>query len=207
MTRDEYEQGPRDLLNRGNRRNPDVYKVGIGAASIVVKDYAPRGRWVRATLGRWVTRREARAWRALRGHPSVPAFRGSIDALAFAVEYRPGRRMSRKLAGELPVDFCDRLEEAVAEMHRRGVLHLDLRHRSNVMVGDDGAPVLIDFGSALCLRPGGFAARLLLRPLAAIDRRAVRKWRAKLTPGAQASSTASPTGGSSGSGRGASRPT
>lgn len=207
VTRDEYEQAPRDLLNRGNRRNPDVYRVGRGAAALVVKDFAPRGRWVRATLGRWLTRREARAWQALRGHPNVPAFRGSIDELAFAVEYRPGRRMSRKLANEVSADFCDRLEEAVAEMHRRGVVHLDLRHRSNVMVGDDGAPVLVDFGSALCLRPGGFAAWLLLRPLAAIDRRAVLKWRVKLAPGVQASSAASPTGGSSGRGRGASRPT
>lgn len=207
MTRDEFEQGKRELLNRGNRRNPDVYKVGQGADALVVKDFAARGPWVRATIGRWVTGREARAWRRLRGHPNVPAFRASIDALAFAVEYRPGRRMSRRLADQVPADFCDQLQEAVAEMHRRGVVHLDLRHRSNVMLGDDGMPVLIDFGSALLLRPGSLVARVLLGPLAWIDRRAVRKWRSKLAAGAQASSGASPAGGNSGSGRGANRPT
>ena len=33
-------------------------------------------------------------------------------------------------------------------------------------------------------RPGSLAYRLLLTPLAAIDRRALRKWQRKLTPSA-----------------------
>lgn len=172
-----------ELLNRGNVGNPDVLLVRRpGAEPLVVKDYQPRPAWVRATLGRWVARREARAYRALDGHPSVPGFRGWIDAVAFAVEFRPGRRMSRKLAGQVPADFPDRLETALEEMHRRGVVHLDLRHRSNVMVDAEGAPVLIDFGSAFTFRPGSWLARVLLPPLAWIDRRAARKWRERLTP-------------------------
>lgn len=172
-----------ELLNRGNAGNPDVLLVPrVGGPPLVVKDYQPRAAWVRATLGRWVARREARAYCALAEHPAVPAFRGWIDALAFAVEYRPGRRMSRKLAGHVPADFPDRLEAALAEMHRLGVVHLDLRHRSNVLVDDQGAPVLIDFGSAITFRPGGWPARVLLPPLASIDRRALRKWRERLAP-------------------------
>ena len=172
-----------ELLNRGNVGNPDVLLVRRpGAEPLVVKDYQPRPAWVRATLGRWVARREARAYRALDGHPSVPGFRGWIDAVAFAVEFRPGRRMSRKLAGQVPADFPDRLETALEEMHRRGVVHLDLRHRSNVLVDAEGAPVLIDFGSAFTFRPGSWLARVLLPPLAWIDRRAARKWRERLTP-------------------------
>jgi hypothetical protein len=171
------------LLNRGNVGNPDVLLVPrAGGPPLVVKDYRPRAAWVRATVGRWVARREARAYRALEGHPAVPGFRGWIDALAFAVEYRPGRRMSRKLAGEVPADFPDRLEAALREMHRRGVVHLDLRHRSNVLVDEAGAPVLIDFGSAFTFRPGSWLARLLLPPLAWIDRRAADKWRERLAP-------------------------
>ncbi len=170
------------VLNRGNVRNPDVLLVEQGGRRAVVKDFGPRAAWVRATLGRWVTAREARAWRALAGHRAVPAFLGVIDALAFAVEYRPGRRMSRKLREELPPGFLGQLEEDVAEMHRRGVVHLDLRHRSNVLVDDAGRPVLIDFGSALVFRPGGLLARLLLPALAWIDRRALAKWRSKLGP-------------------------
>jgi serine/threonine protein kinase len=176
-----------ELLNRGNRRNPDVLLVRRGGDAWVVKDFAPRGSLVRRFLAPRIHGREVRALRALAGHPSVPAFRGWVDALAFAVAYRPGRRMSRKLRGAVPPDFIRRLEEAVAEMHRRGVVHLDLRHRSNVMVDEAGHPVLIDFGSALTFRPGGLGARWLLPWLARIDRGAVRKWRERVEPPAPAS--------------------
>lgn len=172
------------LLHRGHRRNPDVLLVRRPSGPpLVVKDFAPRGALVRALVGPVVARREARAYRALAGHPAVPAFRGWIDRLAFAVEYRPGRRMSRKLRGRVPADFPVRLEGALAEMHARGVAHLDLRHRSNVLVAEDGSPVLIDFGSAVCFRPGGVLSRTLLPLLARIDRGAAAKWRVRLGGG------------------------
>jgi tRNA A-37 threonylcarbamoyl transferase component Bud32 len=170
------------LLNRGNRRNPDVLLVEYRGRPMVVKDFAPRGPWVRASLGRWITAREVRALRALAGHPAVPALLGGIDPLAFAVEYRPGTRMSRQLAGVVPPDFMARLTEALEEMHRRGVAHLDLRHRSNVLADATGRPVLIDFGSAVTFRPGGAAARWILPVLAWIDRRALEKWRVRISP-------------------------
>lgn len=196
------------LLNRGSRRNPDVLLAEHAGEPLVVKDFAPRGPWVRAWLGPWIAAREARAYQQLAGHPAVPRFRGWIDRLAFAVEYRPGKRLARSRAATLPPDFLPRLEAAIAEMHARGVAHLDLRHRSNVLVAADGSPVLIDFGSAVCFRPGGAGARLLLPLLARIDRRALAKWRRKLGPGAQAPAGGSSAGGgSSGGGRSASRPT
>jgi hypothetical protein len=106
--------------------------------------------------------------------------------------------MGRSLAGEVPPGFVDDLAGAIDGMHARGVAHLDLRHRSNVLADAAGRPVLIDFGSAVCLRPGGLVARLLLPLLAWIDRRALEKWRVRLEPAAA---------GASGGGRGASRPT
>lgn len=170
----------KSILNRGNLRNPDVLLVEFDGRRAVVKDFAPREAWVRRTIGRWITAREVRAWRALDGLPSVPRFLGSIDALAFAVEYRPGERMSRKLAGRVPPDFLERLESALRDMHARGVAHLDLRHRSNVLMDADGEPVLIDFGSAWVFRPGGLLARWLLPLLIRIDLAALEKWRSRL---------------------------
>ena len=84
--------------------------------------------------------------------------------------------LGRGLAGRLPAGFVDELRQSVAAMHARGVVHLDLRHRSNVLAGDDGHPVLLDFASALRLRPRGRLARWL----AALDRRALRKWETRL---------------------------
>jgi hypothetical protein len=182
ISREELAKHTTAVLNHGNLRNPDVLLVEVGGDRLVVKDFAPRGVWVRSTIGRWITAREVRALRVLDGLPAVPRFLGSIDSLAFAVEYRPGQRVSRKLAGRVPPDFLERLETALREMHRRGVAHLDLRHRSNVLVGEDGDPVLIDYGSALIFRPGGLLARWLLPLLARLDLAALEKWRIRLTP-------------------------
>jgi len=186
LSRQEIPDRLLQVLNRGSRRNPDVYLVRGDPHPWVVKDFAPRGRWVRAWLGPWLLRREERAYRALAGHPAVPRLLGRLDRLALVLEYRPGQRMSRKLAGRVPPGFVAELEAAVADMHARGVAHLDLRHRSNVMVDEAGRPVLIDFGSAVCLRPGGLAARWLLPLLARWDRRALAKWRVRLEEGAGA---------------------
>jgi hypothetical protein len=168
------------LLSRGGWGNPDVRLVELGGRPIVVKDYGPRPLWVRWTFAAFLLRRELRAYRALEGEVAVPRLLGVIDALAFALEYRPGEPLGRGLAARLNSDFMARLRDAVARMHARGVVHLDLRHRSNVLVDEQGGPVLIDFASALCFRPGGLAARWWLPWLARIDWSALRKWESRL---------------------------
>jgi predicted Ser/Thr protein kinase len=178
-SREELTALPARSLSIGGPGNPDVVQVEYRGRTLVVKDFAPRSRWVRATVGRWITRREARAWEVLDGHPDVPQFYGRIDSEAFAVEYRPGRHLSRSM--KVSDDFLPRLENAVRGMHARGVVHLDLKHRDNVLAGPDGQPILIDFGSALVFRPGSLWARILLPVLAWVDQGAVRKWREKLT--------------------------
>ncbi len=199
VRREELLERTRRVLNRGRRGNPDVLLVEEPTGFIVVKDFAPRSWWVRALWGRLAIARELRAYRALSGHPAVPRLRGRLDAYALTLEYRPGRPLSRRVRRELPALFWDRLDAAVAEMHRRGVVHLDLRHRSNVLVDRVGKPVLIDFGSAQCFREGGLAWRWLLPALARVDRRAVAKWRQR--PVSPVGTGASPS-----SRRGANRP-
>jgi hypothetical protein len=167
-------------LQQGRWRDPDVLLVEGPAGPLVVKDFGPRAPWLRQTLGRFLVWRELRAYRALRGHPAVPRLLGQLDAFAFAVEYRPGEGMTREVAGRVSSEFATALEGAVRTMHEQGVAHLDLRHRSNVLVGEDGAPVLIDFASAICFRPGSMAARWLLPFFARYDIRAVEKWRGRL---------------------------
>jgi hypothetical protein len=203
ITREDVLLRTRDVLHRGRSRNPDVLLVDAPAGAVVVKDFAPRGRVVRALLGPWLIEREIRAYERLDGHPAVPRLLGRVDALAFAVEYRPGRRMSRRLAGEIP-GFVDRLAAAVRAMHERGVVHLDLRHRSNVLVDANGDPVLIDFASSLLLPARGRLGTALVAAFGRFDWRAVEKWRQRIEP---ASTGAGSTSASSGERRGASRPT
>ena len=178
-TRADLASATERVLNTGSRRNPDVLLVRHAGGLVVVKDFAPRGPFVRRFLGPWLARREARAWQALAGHPAVPCWRGVIDALAFAVEYRPGRTLFGARRQPVPEGFLALLADALAEMHRRGVVHLDLKNRTNVLSDEQGRPVLIDFGSAFVFTPGSLAARWLLPLFAHFDRRALGKWNAK----------------------------
>ena len=182
LTRDDYRARIVDVLNRGRRRNPDVFLVDWEGQRLVVKDFASRGPIVRRTLAPWSIRHEAEIYRRLEGHPAVPRLIGQIDELAFAVEFRAGRRMSRSLAGTIPAEFFADLVGAVDELHARGVTHLDLRHRSNLMVDEQGKPVLIDFASAVWMPPERWWSKMLMPILTWIDRRALEKWRVRILP-------------------------
>ena len=170
----------RAVLNYGGWGNPDVLLVETGIGSVVVKDFSPRSQSVRRWLGPWLLRREARAYRRLEGVEAVPRLLGQLDSAALVFEYRPGVLLSRSLAGKLRPTFLAELQGAVAEMHQCGVIHLDLRHRSNILAGEDGRPVLLDFASALRFDPRTWWGRIGVALFAWVDRRALRKWQVRL---------------------------
>jgi serine/threonine protein kinase len=203
LGRVDLETSVEQVLNRGGWGNPDVLLVATPNGHVVVKDFAPRSVWVRRGFGRWLLAREARSYQRLAGLPAVPRLLGAIDSDALVLEYRPGVLLSRSLAPKLAPDFMAELEASVVSMHRRGVVHLDLRHRSNILAGDDGHPVLLDFASAIRFDPKGLFGRLALAVLGWIDRRALQKWRLRL---AQPASPVGVGAGSSAGSRGASRP-
>jgi hypothetical protein len=171
---------PARTLSQGGWGNPDVRVLETPRGAVVVKDFSPRSWPVRKLLGPWLVQREMAAYRRLAGVSAVPRLIGPVGRRAFALEYRPGTLLSRSLRGRVPVGFLSELETAVDEMHARGVVHLDLRHRSNVLAGDDGRPVLLDFASALRFDPRTRAGRLAVRLLGLLDRRALEKWRVRL---------------------------
>jgi hypothetical protein len=164
----------------------DVVSAERGA--IVVKDFSERPAWVRLLLARWLCARELRIHRALAELPEVPVAIGRIDALAVAFEHRRGRPLTRSLGSSIPAAFVGELEAAVAAMHDCGVVHLDLRHRANILLGDDGHPVLLDFGGAMCFRRGSWWYRKYRPTVLHFDHRALEKWRGRLAPGAEPSS-------------------
>ncbi len=170
----------RAVLNHGGWGNADVLLVETEFGPVVVKDFASRTRCVRRWLGPWLLRREARAYRRLEGVEAVPRLLGYLDAAALVFEYRPGILLSRSLAGQLPPSFLADLQGAIAEMHRCGVVHLDLRHRSNILAGEDGRPILLDFASALRFDRSSMWGRIGVALLGWIDRRALRKWQVRL---------------------------
>ena len=193
-------------LKRGGRLRPDVILAESGAGPVVVKDWSRQPRLLRATLGRAALRRETRAHRRLAGLAAVPRLLGRLDPFALVLEYRAGARIGPGRPWLFDAGFAAALERALAPIHARGVIHLDLAHRSNVGADALGRPLVLDLGAALCL-PRGAAARALGAALVAVDRRALRKWRRRLAVAApQAAGSGGSVGASEGA-RGASRPT
>ncbi|MBK7948642.1 MAG: hypothetical protein IPK00_07815 [Deltaproteobacteria bacterium] len=180
LTRSCVRARTRAVLSFGGSGNPDVLLVEADGGLVVVKDFYPRGRFVRRWLGPWLLRREVRAYGRLAGVAAVPHLLGWLDEAAIVLEYRPGVLLSRSLSGRLSPGFIDRLEAAIVEMHRRGVVHLDLRHRSNVLAGRDGDPIVLDFASAIGFESSTRLGRLGVRILGCFDRRALAKWRKRL---------------------------
>lgn len=207
ITRENLPQRVLVTLRRGSWRSPDVLLVEADGGRAVVKDFAPRARLLRATVGRLLIRREVSIYRALAGLPEIPRLHGRIDAFAFAVEHRGGVRITARRPWTFSPAFVEALGAALAGLHARGVVHLDLSHRSNVRAAPDGSPVLIDFESALRFRAGGLASRTLLPLLRKVDERALAKWAKLVARGGRPAGRRGQPGGASEGGRGARRPT
>jgi RIO-like serine/threonine protein kinase len=168
------------LLGKQGPFRPTVRLVEAGAEKLVAKDYracTPLYRW---TVGVWNLAREEEALRRLDGIDGVPQFRGRAGRWILLMTWIRGRDLGKVRRFRQTPEFFDRLMAIVDEMHRRGVVHLDLRQRRNILLRSQrGAqPAVLDFGSALCLRPGGLLHRWLTR----IDRSGVLKYKRRAQP-------------------------
>lgn len=148
----------------------------------MVKDFLPCPAPWRWTYGRLLTGREVRAYGRLEGVEGVPRFLGRIDGYAFGVEWVAGKDLGKCPKGTLRVETFDRLAATVEAMHARGVLHLDLRQRRNVLVDDAGVPRVIDFSSGFTVDPAGRFGRWMLRVFGAVDRSGVLKYKRRFLP-------------------------
>ncbi len=117
-------------------------------------------------LGRWLCRRETHFLKAVTAIEGIPKYLASAGKSAFLREFVPGRNLRDhgKFAG-LRDDFFPRLKAVLAQVHQLGISHNDLSKPENILVAEDGAPVLIDFQIALQAPQKGWSLAALLRPL------------------------------------------
>jgi hypothetical protein len=169
-------------LRHGRSRKADLLLVDVGEGPVVVKDFSGKGLWGR-TVGRIQIAREARAYRFLGRIEGVPRYLGRVDALALALAEVDGRQLAfaRDLHRE-GATLVAKLRSLIDRLHERGLVHLDLRGRENVLVREDGELVVVDLAGAVGLRPGGAAHRLLFPLLRRADESAFLKWKLLLDP-------------------------
>jgi hypothetical protein len=130
-----------------------------------------------AWLGCWLARREARAYRTLRSVSGIPHDGGEVRingrqwSSAVAHPYIEGHPLH---IDERPSDaFFIRLGEMMAALHQRDLAYADLNKRENLIVAEDGNPVLVDFQLYFAPPPWTLwllPMRWLLRELQAGDR-------------------------------------
>jgi len=166
-----------------NVTKADILVYACDDGWIAVKDYARRPLPIRLTVGRYLIRREAAAYRAAEGVPGIPCFFGRLGPCALAVEWIESRTLSSFAAETLPATVFDRLETILLALHRRGVAVADLHHR-DVLVGADGAVHVIDLAAGYVLgsRPSR-PRRAVFERLREQDLLALARMRARLTGG------------------------
>jgi len=159
---------------------PDLNRVEIGGHTLMVKDVQPRSFFFRWTLGLWLIHKEWKIYSRLAGIPGIPKAMERIDRFAFSMEFVPGRPLKR---GEsLPLSFFSDLERILRDIHSRGVFHLDLRHKGNILVSERGEPFLIDFNSSFSFKEKGFLSRFVFPILRWVDYGGLLKLKKRVSP-------------------------
>jgi len=138
------------VLRHGSNTRPVMWVVEENGLRAVVKDFSQNKLFYRTIVGRFLVWREKKAYRKLQGLRGVPTLYRVIDGLALVVEEIPGKRLKKhKRDIALSEAFFDALEETIENFHRRGIAHCDLKNASNILVGHDGLPYIVDWASSI----------------------------------------------------------
>jgi len=168
------------FLVKGRAGKPDLNRVNMAGRSLMVKDVQGKNFFLRWTLGLWLIHKEWKIYSRLTGIKGIPQPVERIDRFAFAMEFIPGRPILR---GEpLPPSFFQELERVLGDVHERGVVHMDLRHKGNILVSEKGDPYLIDFNSSFAFKKKGFLRRCLFPLLRWVDHGGLLKLKKRIAP-------------------------
>ncbi len=179
LSRAEAERLSTDIPAEAEAWKPSIWTLTAGDWLVVIKDVRHTTPLFRYTLGRMGLHREQRIYRRLDGMPFVPRYLGRLDKDAIMLERVDARPIQEFGKTDIDAAFFDDLGECVARLHDRGVVHMDLRHRSNLLVGEDSKPRIIDFEAAVYVGRSFLARWLLVPLLAPVDRSAVTKYRVR----------------------------
>jgi hypothetical protein len=94
-------------------------------------------------LGENICQHEVSIIRRLTNLPGIPNFLSRYDRTGLIYEYIEGRCLDE--VKETRADFFEKLLRLLQQIHNREIVYLDMNKRSNILIGNDGRPYLIDF--------------------------------------------------------------
>ncbi len=164
------------VLKKPRPYGPDVVLKELNGIQVVEKSYTRR-KWSVRLLGRLLVGWESLIYSRLQGVKGIPALHPAKDRCTLVTSYMGGENL-RETAITPGREYFDELEELIEAMHRRGVVHLDLRNRRNYGIDADGQPYLIDFATSFYMPLRGPLMKLLTQ----IDWMGYMKVKSKLNP-------------------------
>ena len=162
----------RVLRDKGGFLSPVVSVVDHDGRPAVLKDYRKKNAVTRGLLAPTLVKREFSVLRHLEGIPGIPKVYAIVEKRALLLEYIEGQTINKFKAGALSDRVFERLCEIVRAMHARGVVHLDLRQRKNILIAGE-QPWLIDFANAA---KGKLAAKFRVVDESALLKFKERNW-------------------------------
>ena len=184
VTREEIDHLVAEVYPSVSLGKPDLKLIQKDGRRAIVKDYYSTPFFFRHTIGAWLIGREYKFHRKLDGIKGVPRIYRKLDRYANVFEYvdaRPIERDDRRVIGDR---FFEKLKKRMKLIHTRGVVHLDLSHKGNILVSKDREPVVIDFNSGFYVGNGFIGRKVLLPLLKKIDYYGILKLKKRLSPDA-----------------------
>lgn len=182
ITRENLGQFVKEDVWTGHSARANIKSLTLRGEKFIVKDFGGKGLLMRCGLGRLLLGHEWKIYKLLEGIEGIPRVHHLVDPEAFVMEQvdaEPIKSMKGRFVSD---EFMDRLDRIVAEMHSRGVIHLDLQQRRNILITPDQRPYLVDFATAVYLGRSAFAQEVLIPLLGIFDRTGVLKIKERHTP-------------------------
>ena len=181
LDREAVESATLCLLRPPAANRPDLRLLEWRGERVVAKDWRGAS-WLLRPHARRCLEREWRALEALDGLPGVPRPIARLEGV-IVVSHVDGAPLTygRPPHARREVFFAA-LAACVERIHARGVVHLDLRQRQNILCDAEEQPGVLDFEAALVFdraRPFGRLALFWGRKL---DRLALLKHKARYAP-------------------------
>lgn len=182
VTREEIEHLVAEIYPSSSFGKPDLKLIQKDDDLAIVKDYQRTPFVFRSTIGAWLIGREYKFHRKLAGINGVPRIHQKLDRYANIFEYIDARPIERSDHDILADRFFEKLRMKIERIHTRGVVHLDLSHKGNILVSKGGEPVIIDFNSGFYVGNGYIGRKLLFPLLKRIDYYGILKLKKRLSP-------------------------